>query len=133
MAFPKAVLPVESAGLRTAAVIPLDAVRERQRLTHYRERAEAVLAQNRAALDRLFESGLIFTRSGARIGRELLRAHQHLLKVADMVNRAPRENGAPLEPLIAGDALFDEIEALLEKTSAIARRNKSLFQSKPGL
>jgi hypothetical protein len=108
-----------------APVIDLNAVRERRRLTRYRERAQAVLAQNREALQRLFDTGLVFTRHGSRVGRELLQAHQHLLRVVDMASRSG--SGADLVDERA--ALFSEIEELLEKSRAIARRNRSLFQS----
>jgi hypothetical protein len=118
----------------SAPVIALDTVRARQRLVRYREHAEAVLAQNRDALERLFETGLVFTRHGTQVGRELLQAHRHLLRVCDMISRGAGK--APLRsprPKKVGESLVDEIESLLKKTSDIARRNKSLFQpSEPG-
>jgi hypothetical protein len=114
-------------------VIELNAARERRRLICYRERAQAVLAQNRDALDRLFESGLVFTRHGSRVGRDLLQAHQHLLRVVDMATRDPKHPHGP-RVVEVGEALFREIEALLEKTNVIARRNQAMFQSTtPGL
>jgi hypothetical protein len=116
-----------------ADVIDFGAARERQLLGRYRERAQAVLGQNQEALQRLYESGIIFTRHGTRVGRELLQAHRHLLQVVDMVKKAPTsmEDGM-MGRLIEGAALFDEIEALLGKTNAITERNKSVFQSNPG-
>jgi hypothetical protein len=113
-------------------VVDLGAARDRQRFERYRLRTEAVLDDNRQAMQRLFESGHLFSRHGTRIGRDLLRGHQHLLRVHDLIHRGSARGDAPRTPAEL-DALFEEIESLLEKTSAIARRNKGLFQSTPGL
>jgi len=117
-----------------ADVIDFDAARERRLLLRYRERAQAVLLQNKEALQKLYETGMIFTRHGTRVGRELLEAHRHLLKVVDMVKKAPKsDEEGTLGRLIEGEALFGRIEKLLEKTSAITQKNKSLFQSNRSL
>lgn len=111
-------------------VVQLDSVRERHRLERYRDRVQSVLDHNRLAVTRLYESGLLFSRHGTKVGRDLLRAHQHLLRVADLIARAEKlgVTGLPA-PTPEFEQLFDEIEALLEKTGEIARRNKSLFQT----
>jgi hypothetical protein len=44
-----------------------------------------LLETNRKALAHLFQQGLIYTRHGARLGRDLLFAHQQLLKVSDLL------------------------------------------------
>ena len=113
-------------------VVNLGAARERARLTRCRERVEGVLEQNRRAVETLFQSGLVFSRSGSKAGRDLLGAHQQLLRMADVVGRA--ERGQTFDPLPAAelDTLFCDIERLLEKTSEIARRNRSLFTSRRG-
>lgn len=110
-----------------APVIELEAARERLRLHRYGERVQAALDQNRGALQRLFDSGLVFTRSGSRAGRDLLLAHQHLLKVADVLTHALRSERPAASSHL--EELFGELDVLLEKTSAIARRNKALFRS----
>ena len=107
-------------------VVDLATAREHRRLGRYRDRAQAVLEKNRAALRQLFESGVVFTRHGSRVGRDLLQAHQNLLRVVDMASR-PQAAGAAA--LAKGDNLFRLIEELLEKTSVIEERNKALFQS----
>ena len=111
----------------SAPVIALDALRARHRLARYREHAEAVLAQNREALQRLFESGLVFTRHGTQVGRELLQAHRHLLRVCDMIARGAGQAPVATRLPHAADALVIEIETLLKKTSDIAQRNRALF------
>lgn len=113
---------------RSAPVIALDTMRAKQRLVRYREHAEAVLAQNREALQRLFESGLVFTRHGTQVGRELLQAHRHLLRVCDMISRGAGQPPVKTSLPKAGDTLVIEIESLLKKTSDIAHRNRALFQ-----
>ena len=116
-----------------AAVIDFGVARERQRLTRYRARAQSVLAQNRAALQRLYETGLIFTRHGTRVGRDLLQIQQHLLKAVDILNRAPKSDDEGFEGrLVEGEALFVQVEELLKKTAALTERNRSAFQSTPG-
>ena len=46
-------------------VVDLEVAREHRRFLRYRQRAELVLAENRAALQRLFDSGVVFTGTGA--------------------------------------------------------------------
>jgi hypothetical protein len=116
-----------------ADVIDFSTAKERQRLCRYRERAQSVLAQNRSALQRLYETGLIFTRHGTRVGRDLLQIQQHLLKAVDILNRAPRSDDEGFEGrLIEGEALFVQVEELLKKTATLTERNRSAFQSSPG-
>jgi hypothetical protein len=62
---------------------------------------------------------MIFTRAGARLGRDLLLAHQHLLRVGDLLARI----GA-LGDGARGDAetLFDEARHLLSRTTRLTAR-----------
>ena len=112
--------------VKLAGVVDLATAREHRRLSRYREKAQVVLEKNRAALRQLFESGVVFTRHGSRVGRDLLQAHQNLMKVVDIASR-PQKAGAAA--LARGDNLFRVIEELLEKTSVIEERNKAMFQS----
>lgn len=76
---------------------------------------------NRRSLGRLFQSGLVFTRQGARLGRDLLLAHQHLLRVSDLLGRI-----AELPEGAAGgesSALYDEAQALLARTAELTARS----------
>src|SRR5207244_7804427 len=71
----------------SATVVDLSSVRAQKRRELAERRVRAAVDENRAALARLFSSGLIFTQKGARAGRDLLLAHQALLKVVDLFAR----------------------------------------------
>jgi hypothetical protein len=63
---------------------------------------------------------MIFTRQGARLGRDLLLAHQHLLKVSDLLARIgelpdPRADGET-------ETLYAAAQVLLAKTTELAAR-----------
>lgn len=107
-------------------VVDLEVAREHRRFLRYRQRAELVLAENRAALQRLFDSGVVFTRHGSRVARDLLQAHQNLMRAVDI---SSRENEVDESDIESPETLFQEIEALLEKASVICQRNSSLFQT----
>ncbi len=104
----------------------LDDARDDRRLRDYQERLRLVMETNRKALCRLFQTGLLFTRVGARLGRDLLLAHQHLLRVADLLARlgdlsARDGRGADAEALDA------QVQALLARTSELSARSDGLL------
>jgi hypothetical protein len=76
---------------------------------------------NRRALSRLFQGGLVFTRQGARLGRDLLLAHQHLLRVSDLLVRIGELRG-PAAPADA-EALYEEAHDLLARTTRLTSRS----------
>jgi hypothetical protein len=106
--------------LPVSPVVDLAQARDARRLREFQARCRAVDEVNRKALARLFQSGLIYTRQGARLGRDLLLAHQHLLRVGDLLARIG-ELPASAE---AGDAaaLYDEAQALLARTTELTAR-----------
>ena len=75
------------AARRETPVIELARVRDARRLVDYQRRTRQVIDANKRALARLFQSGVIYSRVGARLARDLLLAHQHLLKVCDLLAR----------------------------------------------
>src|SRR2546428_11031309 len=79
-----------------AAVVDLSSVPAQRRREHAEMRVRDASDENRAALARLFATGLIFTQKGAGAGRALLLAHQALLRTAELFARL-------IEPS-AGDA-----------------------------
>ena len=110
-------------------MVDLADARDDRRLRDYRVRLRAVVATNRTSLGRLFQSGLIFTRAGARLGRDLLLAHQHLLKVGDLLARleglagearAGRRN-------LEAEALYGQVQTLLVRTSELSARSDGLL------
>ncbi len=102
-------------------VVDLAQARDARRLREIQARCRAVDEVNRKSLGRLFQSGLLFTRQGARLGRDLLLAHQHLLRVSDLLARiAELPDGAAADD--AG-ALYDEAQALLARTTELTARS----------
>jgi phosphate uptake regulator len=101
-------------------VVDLARARDARRLREFETRCRTVDDLNRRALSRLFQSGLVFTRAGARLGRDLLLAHQHLLRVGDLLVRigALGEEGWNAE----ADALYDEALELLSRTTRLTAR-----------
>ncbi len=101
-------------------VVDLAEARELRRLRDFQARCRSVDEVNRKALVRLFQSGLIYTRQGARLGRDLLLAHQHLLRVGDLLARIGELPGAD-----AGDAapLYTEAQSLLARTTELTARS----------
>lgn len=111
--------------VRDAHVVDLSTAREARRLLEFQGRCRAVDDLNRKALARLFQSGLVYTRQGARLGRDLLLAHQHMLRVSDLMVRVGELAG----PSAARDAepLYEEARDLLAKTTRLTSRTGLVF------
>jgi hypothetical protein len=112
----------------SSAVVDLADARDDKQLREYQSRLRSVLDANRIALGRLFQSGVIFGRAGARLGRDLLLARQHLLKVMDLLGRLEdldgSERGAE-DP--AAEALYAQVRSLLARTSELSARSEGLL------
>lgn len=91
--------------------------RDARRLRDLEDRRRTVDDLNRRGLARLFQSGVIFTRAGSRLARDLLLAHQHLLRVGDLLARI----GA-----LGADAARDEAESLYEEAQVLLSRTTRL-------
>ena len=106
-----------------ALVVDLSSVRAQKRREMAERRVRDAMDENRAALSRLFASGLIFTQKGARAGRDLLLAHQTLLRTADLFARL-------VEPSARDDAalkhraeeVFAHLDSQLARTAQITAR-----------
>lgn len=101
-------------------MVDLSLARDARRLRDFQARCRAVDEVNRKALSRLFQTGLIFTRHGARLGRELLLAHQHLLRVSDLLARIGELPSTA--PAADASALYDEAQTLLARTAELTAR-----------
>jgi DNA-binding transcriptional regulator PaaX len=102
-------------------VVDLAQARDARRLRELVARCRAVDEVNRKSLARLFQSGIVFTRTGARLGRDLLLAHQYLLRVADLLARISElPDGSA-----GGDAaaLYAEAQGLLARTADLTARS----------
>lgn len=89
-----------------------------------------MLQTNRKALSRLFQSGVIFSRAGARLGRDLLLAHQHLVRVADLLARLAELSAQGARGGMRDDeaeALFAQIQSLLVRTGQLSARSDGLL------
>ena len=117
--------PAARCATRDPIVIDLSAARDARRLREFQARCRTVDDLNRKALARLFQSGLLYTRQGARLGRDLLLAHQHLLRVSDLLARI----GDLAGPAAARDAepLYDEARELLARTTKLTSRTGLVF------
>jgi phosphate uptake regulator len=106
-------------------VVDLCAAREARRLREFQARTRAVDDLNRKALARLYQTGLVYTRQGARLGRDLLLAHQHLLRVGDLLIRIGELAG----PTAAADAegFYAEARDLLARTAKLTSRTGLIF------
>ena len=106
-----------------ATVVQLADFRAQRRLDAYREQISSVLSSNRRAIAHLYTTGALFTRQGSRAGRDLLLAHQHLLKVASLLEQLSNTGDvpAPRRPRET-NALYRELDLLLDRTSALTRR-----------
>ena len=107
-------------------MIDLAVARGDRRLRDAQSRLRAMADGNRRALSRLFQSGLIFTRQGARLGRELLLAHQHLVRVGDLVARLGDPAGRPRRDAEA-EALYGQVQLLLARTAELSARSDGLL------
>jgi hypothetical protein len=106
-----------------AAVVDLSSVRAQRRRELAERRVRAALDDNRAALARLFSSGLIFTQKGARAGRDLLLAHQSLLKVVDLFARLTEPSGRENTALKhRAEEVFTHLDAQLNRTAQLTAR-----------
>ncbi len=101
-------------------VLDLAKARSARRLRELQARCRAVDEMNRKSLVRLFQSGLVYTRQGARLGRDLLLAHQHLLRVSDLLARIAEAADGPSGGESA--SLYDEAQGLLARTAELTAR-----------
>jgi phosphate uptake regulator len=106
-------------------VVDLSRARHARRVRDLEARRRAVDELNRRALGRLFQSGMIFTRSGARLARDLLLAHQHLLRIADLLERIGALGADPSKD--EADPLYVEAHHLLSRTTRLTARTAGVL------
>jgi hypothetical protein len=112
-----------------AEVVNLHDARLSRRVDTYRARLDRVLKGNKRAVTRLFSTGLMFTKHGTRAGRDLLLAHEHLLRVVALVDRLGNEGDVPA-PRRAEElnAIFVELDTLLDRTSELTEHTADLLE-----
>lgn len=111
-----------------AEVVSLHDARLSRRVDGYRARLDRVIKGNKRAITRLFSTGLLFTKHGTRAGRDLLLAHEHLLRVVVLIERLANEGDVPA-PRRQGelDAIFTELDTLLDRTSDLTEHTAALL------
>ncbi len=102
-------------------MVDLARARDARRLRELIARCRAVDEVNRKSIARLFQTGLVYTRQGARLGRDLLLAHQHLLRTSDLLARISELPAAPSDG--EASALYEEAQSLLARTAALTARS----------
>src|SRR5947209_8833099 len=100
-----------------ATVVDLSSVRQQRRRELADRRVRSVMDGNRAALTRLFASGLIFTQKGSRAARDLLREHQTLQKLVDLFARLGEARDAGLQT--RAEEVFARLDAQLARTAQL--------------
>ena len=109
------------ASIATTGVVDLALARDARRLRDFQASCRSVDELNRKALARLFQTNLIYTRHGSRLGRELLLAHQHLLRVGDLLARIGELPDASASASEASQ-LYREAQSLLARTTELTAR-----------
>jgi hypothetical protein len=116
-------------GTKTGTVLVLADFRLNRRVAAYQTRLAGVLKANRKALGRLFSTGALFTKHGTRSGRDLLIAHEHLLRVSALLARLQNEGDVPAPTAMHHvEAVFAELDALLTQTAALATETGALLE-----
>ncbi|MBL8910490.1 MAG: hypothetical protein JNM17_07275 [Archangium sp.] len=110
-------------------VVSLNDARLSRRVETYRARLDRVLKGNKKAITKLFATGMLFTRHGTRAGRDLLLAHEHLLRVVSLLDRLQNEGDVPAPKKAEDvDAIFKELEELLDRTSELTQSTAELLE-----
>lgn len=108
---------------RKAPVVDLSSIRALKRRELAERRVRSALDENRAALARLFGTGLIFTQKGARAARDLLSAHQSLLKTVDLFARLIEPHARDDHALKhRAEEVFAHLDAQLARTAQLSAR-----------
>lgn len=108
---------------KLAEVVDLAEARAVHRLAAYRQKIAQLVEANRRAIGRLYTTGALFSHEGANAGRDLLLAHQHLLRVMKLLHRLGRDGDVPAPKKPAQlNAVFRELDELLERTTELTSR-----------
>ncbi len=98
-------------------------VRARRRLLGYQDKMTSVLDSNRRAIGRLYTTGALFSRQGSRAGRDLLLAHQHLLRVVTLLEQLSAGTDGPVvRSAPEAEMVYRQLDRLLDRTSELTHR-----------
>jgi hypothetical protein len=115
---------------KRAQVVNLADVRARSRHEVYQDRLTQVLADNKRAVGRLYSTGMMFSKEGTRAARDLLLAHQHLLRVVTLLDRLAHEGDVPAPLTNEGmDEVYAELENLFARTDELRQKTQDLLKT----
>jgi hypothetical protein len=118
---------------RAAAIVDLSSVRAQKKRELAERRVRSAMNDNRAALARLFSTGLIFTHKGTRAGRDLLLAHQALLKIVDVFARLIEPSSRDDHSLqVRAEEVFASLDAQLARTAQLTQRTGEFLSGRRG-
>lgn len=113
---------------KPAEVVSLSDARNSRRLELYQARLDRVITTNKRAIGKLYTTGILFTKHGTRAGRDLLLAHEHLLRVVALLDRLAHQGDVPAPRRAAEvDAIFEELDTLLERTAELTEHTSELL------
>jgi hypothetical protein len=116
-----------------AAIVDLSSVRAQKRRELAERRVRGAVNDNRAALSRLFATGLIFTQKGARAGRDLLVAHQALLKIVDLFARLVEPSSRDDHALkVRAEEVFASLDEQLARAAQLTQRTGEFLSGRRG-
>jgi hypothetical protein len=111
-----------------AQVYSLAEARLTRKLANYRDRLERVIRSNKRAVGKLYTSGSLFTKAGARAGRDLLTAHEHLLRVVTLLDRFGHLGDVPAPRSSKEiESVFAELDTLLDRTGELTAQTSLLM------
>lgn len=118
-----AIEPTRARGKEAGSpVVDLARAREARRLKDLAGRCRVGDELNRKSLASLFQSGLLYTRQGARLGRDLLLAHQLTLRVWELLARMDAQPEAA--PADESERMYREAQLLLSRVSELTARSE---------
>lgn len=106
---------------KLATVISLEDAVAKKRLRGYLHQVDQVIDVHRRTLGGLYHSGVLFSVEGARAGRDLLKAHEHLLEAARLL-RDLEAAWSPAKLAREVEATYRTLDALLDKSSQLTER-----------
>jgi hypothetical protein len=115
---------------KRAQVVNLADVRARSRHEDYQERLTQILADNKRAVGRLYSTGMMFSKEGTRAARDLLLAHQHLLRVVTLLDRLAHQGDVPAPLTDSGmDEVYAELDNLFARTDELRQKTQELLKT----
>ncbi len=86
------------------------------------------MESNQRTVGRLCATGALFSRQGTKVGRDLLLAQQHLLKISALLDRLANDGDVPAPRSPAElEKLYLDLEALLDRTQALTHRSSDFL------